>query len=150
MQRFALTSYFPSPGALWVFPLLDLSPLTRLSPQSRTSVLKQPLPLPSPPPLSWFLHPWDSGQRPTTPYHARPWHLKPLGRGTPKFPWLCVSPHTIRGAVTWGLRLSSSLQEERTIWLSVSFISDVVLFDSAVFVVSYQFVSKMRIKKRGS
>lgn len=74
-----------------------------VSRQSRTSVVKQRLPLPFTPPQSWFLHPWGSGQWPTSPSHELPWYLKPLARGTPIFPCLCVSSHTISGPVPQGL-----------------------------------------------
>lgn len=93
-RSFSLTAYFP---VSWRSLSLSqrrncklpssgsLSFSYCLPPQSGASVIKQCLPLPSPPPLSWFLHPWDLRQWPNSLCHAMPWHLKPLGRGTPIF-----------------------------------------------------------------
>lgn len=106
-QRFSLTAYFPvsrwslgfSCGRKCELPSsgsLSFSlPFSAESYPCRQAAFS----VSSPPPLSWFLHPWDLGQRPTSPYHALPWHLKPLGRGTPIFPCLCVSSYTINGPV---------------------------------------------------
>lgn len=87
-----LTAYFPvsrwssslSQGRSATSPSLNLS-------SSVLVFLDRVKPLLSTP----VLHPWDMGQWPNSPHQALPWHLKPLGRGTPIFPCLCVSCHTI-------------------------------------------------------
>lgn len=58
-----------------------------LSEQSQTSVIKLGPPLTE----QWTI----------SPHRSLPWHLKPLGRGTPIFPCLCVSCHTKGGPVPW-------------------------------------------------
>lgn len=95
-------------------PLLWISLLLLLSSSAEWSLCHQAgsSSTSSPPPLSWFLHPWDLRQWPNSLCHAMPWHLKPLGRGTPIFFCLCVGRHTISGPVPWSLYFSSS--QERT------------------------------------
>lgn len=70
-------------------PLLSIA---RLSEQSQTSVIN---PGPS-----------QMGQWSNSSYHSLPWHLKPLGRGTPIFPCLCVRCHTKGAPVPWSFTLS--------------------------------------------
>lgn len=106
-----LTAYFPvsrwssslSQGRSAASPSLNLS-------WSVLVFLDRVKPLLSTP----VLHPWDVGQWPNSPYQALPWHLKPLGRGTPIFPCLCVICHTISKPVAWSLYLSFSVKKKKS------------------------------------
>lgn len=91
-----LTTYFLSPGGPGVFGRGEVEPpllsIARLSEQSLTSVIN---PSPS-----------QMGQWSNSSYHSLAWHLKPLGRGTPIYPCLCVSCHTKGAPAPWSFILS--------------------------------------------